>query len=587
MKEARENRRKKNVPALPTQFCEENFYVENMREMVQTSARIYSDRNAFLVKERPGGPYCGISYPRALTDMEGLATSLLDLGLKDEKIAIIGESRYEWTLSFLAIESGIGVAVPLDRELPPVEIANLLERAEAAAIIFSGKTGKRLTDALSQMDESKKPRFCINMDLAENTDDQVSFKVLVQRGRAKVKAGDIRCRELPIDPESMGVLLFTSGTTGYAKGVMLSQKAILANVMNMQKVVHIERLTTLSVLPIHHTYELTCDQLAVLYGGNTVAYCEGLKHIVKNLGEAKANVMLGVPLLFESIHKKIWKSAEKSGKAKTMRRAVQLSKAVGGGKTKAAAKVFKAVHEAVGGQMKLLIAGAAAIDPNVVEDFCAMGIPMIQGYGMTECCPIIALNPPERPKASAAGMPLPGTEIRIEDPDESGIGEIVAKSPSVMLGYYKDPEETAKVLKDGWLYTGDYGYLDSEGFVHITGRKKNVIVTKNGKNIFPEEVEFYLMKEECIKEVVVYGKEEEGTGETIVMAAIFPDRDLLRNQFRAETEEDIRKLVKEAVDRANDQMPLYKRVKRFDLRDTEFEKTTTKKIKRFTALEQK
>ncbi|MBE6036104.1 MAG: long-chain fatty acid--CoA ligase [Clostridiales bacterium] len=587
MKEARENRRKKNVPTLPTRFCEENFYVENMREMVQTSARIYSDRNAFLVKERPGGPYCGISYPRALTDMEGLATSLLDLGLKDEKIAIIGESRYEWTLSFLAIESGIGVAVPLDRELPPVEIANLLERAEAAAIIFSGKTGKRLTDALSQMDESKKPKFCINMDLAENTDDQLSFKVLVQRGRAKVKAGDIRCRELPIDPEAMGVLLFTSGTTGYAKGVMLSQKAILANVMNMQKVVHIERLTTLSVLPIHHTYELTCDQLAVLYGGNTVAYCEGLKHIVKNLGEAKANVMLGVPLLFESIHKKIWKSAEKSGKAKTMRRAVQLSKAVGGGKTKAAAKVFKAVHEAVGGQMKLLIAGAAAIDPNVVEDFCAMGIPMIQGYGMTECCPIIALNPPERPKASAAGMPLPGTEIRIEDPDESGIGEIVAKSPSVMLGYYKDPEETAKVLKDGWLYTGDYGYLDSEGFVHITGRKKNVIVTKNGKNIFPEEVEFYLMKEECIKEVVVYGKEEEETGETIVMAAIFPNRDLLQNQFRAETEEDIRKLVKEAVDRANDQMPLYKRVKRFDLRDTEFEKTTTKKIKRFTALEQK
>ena len=579
-------KKKKNVPALPTRWCEEHFYVETIRELVQTSAQIYSERNAFLVKERPGGPYCGISYPRALTDMEGLVTALLDLGLKDQKIAIIGESRYEWILTFLAVESGIGVAVPLDRELPPAEIANLMERAEASAIVYSGKTGKRLQEALDQMPPEKRPEFCINMDLPEDRDGHLSMKKLVQHGRARVKAGDLRCRELPIDPEAMGVLLFTSGTTGYAKGVMLSQKAILANVMNMQKVVHIERLTTLSVLPIHHTYELTCDQLAVLFGGNTVAYCEGLKHIVKNLQEAKANVMLGVPLLFESIHKKIWKSAEKSGKAKTMRRAVQLSKAVGGGKTKAAAKVFKQVHEAVGGQMKLLIAGAAAIDPNVVEDFCAMGIPMIQGYGMTECCPIIALNPPERPKASAAGLPLPGTEVRIEDPDESGIGEIVAKSPSVMLGYYKDPEETAKVLKDGWLYTGDYGYLDSDGFVHITGRKKNVIVTKNGKNIFPEEVEFYLLKEECIKEVVVYGKEEEETGETVVVAAIFPDYDLLKSRG-AETEEEFRKLVKEAVDKANDQMPLYKRVKRFDLRDTEFEKTTTKKIKRFTALEQK
>jgi len=244
-------------------------------------------------------------------------------------------------------------------------------------------------------------------------------------------------------------------------------------------------------------------------------------------------------------------------------------------------KLFKAVHQAMGGHMQLFISGAAAIDPVVIEDFNAMGITMFQGYGMTENSPIIAVNKDRYFKPASVGLPMPGTEVRIIDPDENGVGEIICKGDSVMIGYYNDPEETAKVLVDGWLHTGDYGYFDEDGFLYITGRKKNVIVTKNGKNIFPEEVEFYLSKSEFIAEVVVWGLEDEKSGDTIVQAEIFPNFPAFEEKFgRVPEEEELRRILKKEIDRINEQMPLYKRVKRFEIRREEFEKTTTKKIKR-------
>jgi long-chain acyl-CoA synthetase len=284
------------------------------------------------------------------------------------------------------------------------------------------------------------------------------------------------------------------------------------------------------------------------------------------------------------MHQKVWKQAEKEGKAKTMRRAIAVSKAVGGENLKRATKrVFKAVHQAMGGEMQLIIAGGAACDPTVISDFNAMGIRMIQGYGMTENAPIITVNKDRCSKDASVGLPMPDTVVRIDDPDEDGIGEIVYKGESVMIGYYEDPEETAKVLKDGWLYSGDYGYVDDDGFVYVTGRKKNVIVTKNGKNIFPEEVEYYLLKSEYIEEAIVWGKDEDKIGDTVICAEIYPSRLSIRERFGdyvADTEEECRRLIDKEVDTANDQMPPYKRVKRFALRDEEFEKTTTQKIKR-------
>jgi long-chain acyl-CoA synthetase len=361
---------------------------------------------------------------------------------------------------------------------------------------------------------------------------------------------------------------------------MLSHANIAANVVGMAEFVNVVGWTALSVLPMHHTYEFTCSILGTMYQGCTVAICEGLKYIVKNMAESKANIMLGVPLIFEKMHQKVWKQAEATGKAKLMRRAIAVSKAVGGQNLKATKRLFKSVHQAMGGEMRLLIAGGAAIDPTVIEDFNAMGINMLQGYGMTENAPIIAVNKDRCGKAAAAGLPMGDTEVKIIDRDSDGIGEIIYKGASVMLGYYDDPEETAKVLKDGWLYSGDYGYIDSDGFLYVTGRKKNVIVTKNGKNIFPEEVEYYLMKSPYIEEVVVWGKDEEKAGDTVICADIFPDFAMIRETHGNIGEAEVRKLLDAEIDIANEKMPSYKRVKRFSVRDTEFEKTTTKKIKR-------
>jgi len=338
---------------------------------------------------------------------------------------------------------------------------------------------------------------------------------------------------------------------------------------------------SLSILPIHHTYEFTCDHMTVLYQGGTIAICEGLKHIVKNMAEAKANIMLGVPLVFEMMHKRVWKQAEKTGKASKLRKGLALAKRLEKLNIKAMRKMFKDVHNAFGGNMKMFISGAAALDPEIIEDFNYMGINTFQGYGMTECSPIIAVHRDRfHDPAGSSGCALPGTQIRIEDPDDEGVGEIVAKSDSVMLGYYENPEETAKVLsQDGWLSTGDYGYLDKDGMLFITGRKKNVIVTKNGKNIFPEEVEYYLMKSPFIKEVIVEGVEDK-TGELIVTARIVPEEEELKALGQM-SEKEVRKFFKMIIDEVNDGMSTYKRVKRFELRKEEFEKTSTRKIKRF------
>jgi long-chain acyl-CoA synthetase len=344
----------------------------------------------------------------------------------------------------------------------------------------------------------------------------------------------------------------------------------------MSKYVNVEGWTALSVLPMHHTYEFTCLIFTAYYQGCTVAICEGLKYITKNLAECKANVVVSVPLMLEKMHGRIWKTIEQSGKGKTVKRAVSVAKNVKK-QDKLKKKIFKAVHEALGGHMQLIISGGAAIDPNVIVDFNAMGITMMQGYGMTENAPILCVNKDRYFKAASVGLAMPGTDVRIEDPDEEGVGEIICKGPSVMLGYYKNEEETANVLRDGWLYTGDYGYFDDDGFLFITGRKKNVIVTKNGKNIYPEEVEFYLNASPFIEEVVVWGKDDPVSGDLLICADIFPAYEEIKEQAPGA---DITKLIDEEIDKANANMPPFKRVKRFDIREEEFAKNSSAKIKR-------
>lgn len=567
-----------------SRFKEEEYThrpIRDLKDMIDTSAALYADRNAFLVKNAPGGTYVPIKFSRLKTDIDELGTALMDLGLSGKKIAVIGENRYEWVVTYLAVVNGVGVIVPLDRELPALEVRNLLERSGVSAIVFSSKVGSVVEEAILGIESIE---YVISMDAPDHAEHKLSWKKLQRTGRRLLLEEQRNFVDAAIDREAMCSLLFTSGTTGLAKGVMLSHKNLTANVYNMSKYVDVSNnWTGLSVLPMHHTYEMTCHVLTCMYQGCCVAICEGLKYIVKNMAESQANVMLGVPLIFESMHKKVWKKAEESGKAEKMRAAVQLSKKLGKFNIKSTKKLFKAVHQAMGGHMQMLISGAAAIDPVVIEDFNAMGITMFQGYGMTENSPIIAVNKDRYYKPASVGLPMPGTEIKIIDQDENGVGEIICRGDSVMLGYYNNPEETAKVLIDGWLYTGDYGYFDKDGFLYIAGRKKNVIVTKNGKNIFPEEVELYLNKCDYIKEVVVWGVDDEKTGDTVVQAEIFPDKEAIEERFGKITEEELRRILKKEIDEINEHMPLYKRVKRFEIREEEFEKTTTKKIKRFAA----
>lgn len=553
--------------------------ISDLKELVNTSAVLCGNRPAFLVKDRPGGRYQPISYIQMKQDVDALGTALMDLGLFGKKIGVIGENRYEWVLTYLAAVNGVGVIVPLDRELPPAEIQNLMEQSGLAAIVFSGKVEHKISEAMEGMTQVD---HVISMDAQEHTDQTLSFKQLMSRGR-KLIAGEKRFFiDSKINPDALSMLLFTSGTTGLAKGVMLSHRNVTANVYNMSKYVNVSNNdTVLSVLPMHHTLEFTCDILTPIYQGCTIAICEGLKYIVKNMAEAQVTGIVGVPLIFESMHKKVWKKAEAGGKAEKMRTAITVARTLNKFKIKSMKRLFKDVHQGLGGKVRFLISGGAAINPAVISDFNAMGFTMIQGYGMTECAPIITVNMDRHSKDASVGLPMPGTEVQIVDADESGVGEIICKSDSVMLGYYNNPEETAKVLRDGWLYTGDLGYMDKDGFVYISGRKKNVIVTKNGKNIFPEEVEFYLGKSELIQESLVWGMEDDRTGEIIVCADIVPDYETIEEKKGRLSAESMKLLIKRIVDETNDQMPFYKRIRRFEIREIEFEKTTTKKIKRY------
>ncbi|MBK5261472.1 MAG: AMP-binding protein [Peptostreptococcaceae bacterium] len=554
--------------------------VSDLKDMLDTSAEIYAGRAAYLIKEVLGGEYKPIYFPQVKSDVDSLGTKFIEMGLKGKKIAVIGENLYQWVLTYFATTNGTGVIVPLDRELPSNEIRNLLQRAEVSAIVFSRKMEPIVKEALKGLNGIN---YTINMSATKDEAGDLSLNKLIGEGKELLEAGNREFVDAKIDREAMCSLLFTSGTMGLAKGVMLSHKNLSANVYNMSKYVAIpDNYVGLSVLPMHHSYEMTCHILTGIYQGLTIAFCEGLKYIVKNLVESKATVMLGVPLVFESMHKKIWKQAETNKKDKKMRKMISVSRKLKLYNQPTIRKIFKDVHNATGGNIKLFIAGGAATNPKVIEDFEAMGFPMIQGYGMTECAPIIALNKDRYSKAASAGFQMPGTEVKIVEEDENGIGEIICRGESVMLGYFGDPVETDKVLKNGWLHTGDYGYFDKEGFLYISGRKKNVIITKNGKNIFPEEVEYYLTGSPYIEEVFVHGVDDEKTNDTIVKAEIYPDYDFIQEEKGSMTSEEIRAFMKMILDDINEQMPLYKRVKRFTVRRTEFEKTTTRKIKRFT-----
>lgn len=553
--------------------------IETLREMLDGSVKLFANDAAFLVKTEEGGPYKPITYTQFRDDVNAMGTALMDLGLANGRIAIISENRYEWAVTYLATVNGTGIVVPLDKELPVSELKSLLLRSKADAVFYSAaKTG----DVESIAGEVPNLKYRISMDIGESTESVYSYQALLKKGYELVQNGNRSFIDAPIDKEVMSILLFTSGTTDKSKAVMLSHRNIASNLMDMCSMLYIGPDDVfLMLLPLHHTYACTCGFLCQIYRGCTIAFCEGLRHIVKNLKESKTTILLGVPLILEAMYKRIWDQAAKDPKLlKKLKLGLKISKTLKAVGIDIRRKLFKTIIENFGGAIRMFISGGAAIDPQVIQGFQDFGIACLQGYGLTECSPIIALNRNCDYNNASAGLPVPNTEIRIDSPNEEGIGEIIAKGPNIMLGYYENEEATREVIVDGWFHTGDLGYMDKEKFVYITGRKKNVIVTKNGKNIYPEEIETLLSRSPFVSECLVYGKEGMGTGEVDVAADIYPDIEKVKEELGEEnpSKDQIRLLLDKEVLKVNKSLELYKYIRYFTVRDMEFEKTTSKKI---------
>ncbi len=542
--------------------------ISSIRDMIDNSFKKFADRVAYLVKDDMKSPYREIKYKELEEDVHALGTYFIKKGLENKKIAVIGENRYEWAITYLATVCGVGTIVPMDKEIPENEIQYIIDFAEVDAIVFSEKVRKKNESVFENF-----PGFKINMDL--------DMKNIIAEGKEFLKEKDLFA-ETTVDTNDVDIILFTSGTTGKAKGVMLSHKNIANNMMNMCSMVNIKKSDRFfSLLPIHHTYECTCGFLVPLYRGASIAFCQGLKYIVKNMQECHPTVILAVPLVGESMYRQIMRAIKKQGKEKLIKVMSKLCNVLLKIGIDVRRKVFKQVLDNLGGELRLFVMGAAAVDPEVSQGFRNFGIVSIQGYGLTECAPIGALNRDMYYRDDSIGMPLPESEMKIDNPDEDGIGEILIKGDNVMQGYYKNEEATEEVMKDGWFCSGDLGY-EKDGFFYITGRKKYVIITANGKNVFPEEVELYLSKEDIVAECMVYGKKDNKGNDSIVAAHIFPDyayaEEVLGKDF---TEEALTKYIGDRIKEVNTKMPSYKAITDFDVREEEFVKTTTKKIKRF------
>ena len=539
---------------------------QNIKEMMCDSIKKYAQNAAFLFKNK-----CKITYQEFGEQVKFLGTGLFELGMKAKRIAIIGKNRYEWALSYVAVLLGDMTVVPLDKGLTDIEIRNSLIQSKADAIIFEEK----YLDVVQELKEEGKTNLqeLICMD---KIDSVKSVEDVLELGK---KGNTAEYENQKIASDEMRILLFTSGTTSASKAVMLTHRNIVENIYSMKCVeTFYETDVNLAFLPYHHTFGST-GQLIMLASGVATAFPDGLRHIAENFREYKVSIFVGVPLLIEAIYSKIQKELEKQGKTKMVNNAKKVSNFLLKFGVDIRRKLFKQIIENLGGSMRLIISGAASLDKDVSKNFNELGIRVIQGYGLTETSPVIAAENDKYRKDGSVGFPMRNVEIKIVDKDEKGIGEIIAKGPNVMLGYYENEEATKEVLKDGWFYTGDLGYIDQEGYLFVTGRKKNVIVLKNGKKVFPEELEELVNKIDVVQECMVFGLPKED--DVDVSVKIQYDEEIRKQKYPDASDEEFEKIVWNQIKEINKEMPKYKYMKHLILTTEDFIKTTTAKIKRF------
>ena len=563
----------------------EVYEINNFRELINHSCETYPNNVAFKFKENLGKTNQKViekTYSEVKKEVEALGTMLLELGLENKKIALIGNNRYEWCESYFAITTSNMVVVPLDKALPEQEIKNLIERSKVDAVIYENKYNEVFN---SIREENETIKYYINMDLKKEENGILSFKELVEQGMKKIEDGDHRYADVKIDNNKMSILIFTSGTTSMAKGVMLSQKNITSNIIAMAKMSKMyDNDVLLSFLPLHHTFECTITFLYGFYSGVTVAFCDGLKYIAKNLVEYKVSVFVAVPLVLETIYKKIRKSIEEQGKAKLVDTMSGLANGLLKLHIDVRRKLFKSVLDQLGGNLRIAYFGAAAMDKKVIDGYNSFGIETVQGYGLTETSPLVAAETDKQKCPGSVGMAPYNVELKLEDVDENGVGEIVVKGPNVMLGYYENPEATESVMKDGWFHTGDLGYYNKDGYLFISGRKKDVIVLKNGENVFPSDIEFLVNKLPYVTESILYPRENT-KGEISLGIKLVYDPEIIKEKFGDKTEKEYKNLVWEDIKEINKSLPVFKKIKELIITTEPLEKTTTQKVKRFKEFE--
>lgn len=558
--------------------------VKNYRELVDYSCTQYAQNTAYKYKKDHTAKeveYIEKTYEQFGKDIKALSTGLLNLDLMGKRVVVIGNNRYEWCVSYFAITCGNMVVVPMDKALPNNEIETLIRRSEAEAIIFDKKyleVAKK-----SQQDNSTNLKLLICMDDIQEKEVK-TFNNIVEEGTKQILAGDKKYDNIEIDENKMSIMLFTSGTTNEPKAVMLSQANICANISNIACWVKLyPEDVLLSFLPIHHTFESTITFLYGFYSGSQVAFCDGLKYIQKNLAEYKVTVFVAVPLILETMYKKIQKGIEEKGKTKLINTMTKISNTLLKAKIDIRKIVFKQILDNFGGHLRVVLYGAAPMNKETIIGFNNLGISLVQGYGLTETSPVISAETDKEKRPGSVGLALANLNVRIDNPDKDGVGEIAVKGPSVMLGYYKNEEETKKVLKDGWFSTGDYGYIDEDGFIYVTGRKKDIIVLKNGKNVYPQEIEFLINKIPYVAESLVYSRDKDVT-DTMLCAKIVYDKDAIKLALGEKTEAEYQDCIWQEIKNINQELPIFKRIKHISITTEPLKKTTTQKVKRYEEL---
>ena len=552
--------------------------INHFRDILKLYKEKYSNKVAFKFKKNvKDNTPIEITYKEFANEIESLGTALLDLNLQNKKVAIISPNRYEWCVSYLAITNSNIMVVPLDKSLPDNEIEGLILRSKAECVIFDEKyleVFKKIKD-----EQNSNINYFICMDFEKDENGIYSYRKLVEKGKNLLENKDKKFENIKIDKDKEAIMLFTSGTTSISKAVMLSQYNICSNINAIKSIIKIyEKDVLLSFLPLHHTFESTTTFLTGTSCGVTIAFCDGLKYIAKNLVEYEITGFVCVPLMLEAMYKKIVKGIEEQNKTKVIKTMAKISNFLLKLHIDIRKILFKPIINKVGGHLRLIVSGAASINKETIQGFNTLGINLIQGYGLTETSPVVSAESDKYKRVGSTGFPMYNVEVKIEDKDENGIGEIAVKGPSVMSRYYENEEATKEVLKDGWFYTGDLGYIDKDGFVYVKGRKKTVIVLKNGKNIYPEEIESLINKLDFVQESMVY--EKKGLNDSDLACKIVYDKENIKNICDKEDANSIREAIWEEIKKINKQMPPYKYIRDIIITNEPLIKTTTQKIKR-------